>query len=300
MKRDGSDSQKNKTERSIRIALVQMQCSRDPEANLAKAEARIAEAAKAGARIVCLPELFRSHYFCQEEDAKNFALAEPVPGPTTKRLGAKAKKHGVAVIAGLFEKRAQGLYHNTAVVLDADGTLAGRYRKMHIPEDPRFYEKFYFAPGDLGFQAVDTKFGRLGLLICWDQWYPEAARLTALKGAQILFYPTAIGTWIGEKEHQETQHAAWETIQKAHAVANGVFVAVPNRVGGEGELDFWGHSFVANPFGELLAHASDSKEEILLVDCDLGDIDRYRHGWPFLRDRRIDAYGALTQRYLDA
>lgn len=279
---------------------MQLQCSIDPEANLAKAEARIAEAAKAGANIVCLPELFRSSYFPQEEDAKHFALAEPIPGPTTQRLAARAKKHGVVVIAGLFEKRTQGLYHNTAVVLDADGRLAGRYRKMHIPEDPRFYEKFYFTPGDLGFQAIDTRFGRLGLLICWDQWYPEAARLTALKGAQILFYPTAIGTWVGEKEHQGAHQAAWETVQKAHAVANGVFVAVPNRVGREGELDFWGHSFVANPFGELLAHAGDSKEEILLADCNLADIERFRHGWPFLRDRRIDAYGALTQRFLDA
>ncbi|MBI2077569.1 MAG: carbon-nitrogen hydrolase [Euryarchaeota archaeon] len=277
-----------------------MHCGPDPDANLGKALERIKEAAKKGAKIVCLQELFRSQYFCQTEDPRNFALAETIPGPTTKRLSDAAKKQGVVIVASLFEKRAQGLYHNTAVVIDADGSLVGKYRKMHIPEDPRFYEKFYFAPGDLGFKAFDTRFGRIGVLVCWDQWYPEAARLTALQGAQILFYPTAIGTWIGEKEHQVAQHDAWQTIQRSHAVANGVFVAVPNRVGREGELDFWGHSFVANPFGEVVAKASEANEEILYADCDLGDIERFRHGWPFLRDRRIDAYGPITQRFMDA
>ena len=277
-----------------------MTCGADPDANVAKAIERTREAAKNGAQIVCLQELFRSLYFCQEEDPRHFALAETIPGPTTRRLAQAAKKLGVVIVASLFEKRAQGLYHNTAVVLDADGSIAGKYRKMHIPEDPRFYEKFYFAPGDLGFKAFDTRFGRIGVLVCWDQWYPEAARLTALQGAQILFYPTAIGTWIGEKEFQVAQHDAWQTIQRSHAVANGVFVAVPNRVGREGELDFWGHSFVSNPFGEVVAKASEAHEEILYADCDLGDIERFRHGWPFLRDRRIDAYGPITQRFMDA
>lgn len=282
----------------MRVALVQMSCSEDPKANLAKAVAKVEEAARKGAQIVCLQELFRSRYFCQEEDAENFDLAEPVPGPTTEALGRLAKKHGVVIVAGLFERRAPGLYHNTAVVFDADGRLAGKYRKMHIPEDPRFYEKFYFAPGDLGFQAVPTRYANVGLLVCWDQWYPEAARLTALQGAQILFYPTAIGTWVGELGHKGAQHEAWEMVQRGHAVANGVFVAAPNRVGKEGELDFWGQSFVANPFGEVLGRAGADREEILVVDCDLGDIERFRRGWPFLRDRRIDAYGGLTQRYL--
>jgi N-carbamoylputrescine amidase len=292
-------SQKNKPSTSVRVALIQAHCEADPGKNLAKTLLKIDEAAQRGAQIVCLQELFRSLYFCQEEDARHFALAEPIPGPTTKALAARAKKHKLVVIASLFEKRTQGLYHNTAVVIDADGTLVGKYRKMHIPEDPRFYEKYYFTPGDLGFKAFDTRYGRIGVLVCWDQWYPEAARLTALQGAQILFYPTAIGTWIGEKEYQAAQHAAWETIQKSHAVANGVFVAVPNRCGREGELDFWGHSFIANPFGEVIARASEGHEELLVADLDLADIERFRHGWPFLRDRRIDAYGGITQRFLD-
>jgi N-carbamoylputrescine amidase len=292
-----ASAKKNKPGQRVRVALIQMQCSADPDANLAKAIAKVEEAAKKGAQVVCLQELFRSQYFCQEEDAGHFDLAEPIPGPSSERLAKVAKKHGIVIIASLFERRAQGLYHNTAIVLDADGKMLGKYRKMHIPEDPRFYEKFYFAPGDLGFQAFDTRFGRLGVLVCWDQWYPEAARLTALKGAQILFYPTAIGTWVGETEHQKTQHDAWETIQRAHAVANGVFVAAPNRVGKEGELIFWGKSFVANPFGEVVARAGDTDEEILLADCDLQDIERFRRGWPFLRDRRIDAYGGIVERY---
>ena len=296
--RKPAKAQKNNNAQIVRVALVQMQCSTDASANLDKAVERITEAAKKGAQVICLQELFRSEYFCQEEDATHFDLAEPIPGPSTERLTKLAKKLGVVVVASLFERRTQGLYHNTAVVIDADGKMLGKYRKMHIPDDPRFYEKFYFAPGDLGFQAFDTRCGKVGVLICWDQWYPEAARLTALKGAQILFYPTAIGTWVGEKEHQKDQHDAWETMQRSHAVANGVFVAAPNRVGREGELDFWGNSFVASPFGKVIARASDSSEEILYADCDLADIERFRRGWPFLRDRRIDAYGPLTERYL--
>jgi N-carbamoylputrescine amidase len=290
--------QKNSAGQTVRIGLVQMQCSDDPDANLDKAVARVQEAAKKGAKIICLQELFRSQYFCQEEDATHFDLAEPIPGPSTQRLTKVAKKLGVVIVASLFERRTQGLYHNTAVVIDADGTILGKYRKMHIPDDPRFYEKFYFAPGDLGFQAFSTRYGKIGVLVCWDQWYPEAARLTALRGAQILFYPTAIGTWVGEKEFQTAQHDAWETVQRSHAVTNGVFVAAPNRIGREGELVFWGKSFVASPFGQVVARASDSTEEILVVDCDLSDIERFRRGWPFLRDRRIDAYGPLTERYL--
>lgn len=296
--RRAAKAQKNNPDQTVRVALVQMRCSEDPQENLEKAVSKVKEAAKKGAQIVCLQELFRSQYFCQEEDARHFDLAEPIPGPSTERLGKVAKRLGVVIVASLFERRTQGLYHNTAVVLDADGKLLGKYRKMHIPEDPRFYEKFYFAPGDLGFQAFTTRFAKIGVLVCWDQWYPEAARLTALKGAQILFYPTAIGTWVGEKEHQATQHDAWETVQRSHAIANGVFVAAPNRIGREGELEFWGKSFVASPFGQVVARASDTDEQTLLVDCDLRDIERFRRGWPFLRDRRVDAYGPLTQRYL--
>ena len=222
-----------------------------------------------------------------------------MPGPTTKALAAFAKRRGVVVVGSLFERRAAGLYHNTAVVIDADGRQVGTYRKMHIPEDPRFYEKFYFAPGDLGFPAFDTAVGRIAVLICWDQWYPEAARLAALAGAQILFYPTAIGTWTGEMELKDVQREAWRTIQRSHAVANGVFVASPNRIGREGDLVFFGSSFIARPFGALLADASEDREEVLIADCDLAEVERCRQGWPFLRDRRIDGYGGLTQRYLD-
>jgi N-carbamoylputrescine amidase len=282
----------------VRIGLVQARASRHPEDNLARTLAAIADAAKKGAKVVCTQELFRSPYFCQTEDAAHFALAEEVPGATTDALAKAAKKHGVVIVGSLFERRAPGLYHNTAVVLDADGSLVGAYRKMHIPDDPRFYEKYYFTPGDLGFGAFDTAVGRIGVLVCWDQWYPEAARITALEGAKILFYPTAIGTWTGELDFKEAHRDAWRTIQRAHAIANGVFVAAVNRVGREDELEFWGSSFVARPYGQLLAEASQDREEVLLADCDLDEIERTRQGWPFLRDRRIDAYPPILERYL--
>jgi len=286
------------------VGLVQMAMSQKPAENLEKAVAKVLEAAKAGAEVVCLPELFRSPYFCQREDAALFDLAESIPGPSTEALGQAAKKAGVVVVAPLFERRAMGLYHNTAAVLDASGELLGLYRKMHIPDDPCFYEKFYFAPGDLGFKAFDTRAGRIGTLICWDQWYPEGARLTALQGAAVLFYPTAIGWHPSEKaEHGQRQHSAWETIQRSHAIANGCYVAVPNRIGheklvGDG-IQFWGQSFVAGTSGEILAKASPNKEEILLATLDLSQVDVTRTHWPFLRDRRIDAYEGLTRRLLD-
>jgi N-carbamoylputrescine amidase len=286
--------------RSVRIALVQMRCSEDVADNLARGLARIDEAAAAGAQIVCLPELFRSRYFCQTEEHAKFDLAEPIPGPSTEALSAKAKQHGIVIVGSLFERRAAGVYHNTAVVLDADGSLCGVYRKMHIPDDPLYYEKFYFTPGDLGFRSFQTKFARIGVLVCWDQWFPEAARLTALTGAEMLFYPTAIGWHQGEKEQfGEQQYDAWQTIQRSHAVANGVFVAAPNRVGTEGTVDFWGGSFVAAPFGPLLAKASHDREELLVVDCDLARVEETRQHWPFLRDRRIDFYGGLVKRMID-
>lgn len=283
----------------VTIGLVQTHADVDVTSNLERTTALVERAASEGADVVCLQELFASRYFCQTEDDANFALAESIPGETTERLGALARERGIVLIASLFEKRAPGLFHNTAVVFDADGTNLGRYRKMHIPDDPRFYEKFYFTPGDLGFRAFDTKVGRIGVLICWDQWYPEAARLTALHGASMLFYPTAIGTWSGELDLAETQHAAWRTVQCSHAVANGVFVAAANRIGVEDELHFWGRSFIAAPDGGVLAEAGRD-ETVLLAECDLEAIDRAREGWPFLRDRRIDAYGELTQRYLGA
>jgi N-carbamoylputrescine amidase len=288
---------------TVHVGLVQTHASGEAADNIARTLKLIDQAAKKGAQVVCTQELFTSTYFCQEEDAHFFDLAEPIPGPTTKALQAKARQHGIVIVGSLFEKRARGLYHNTAVVIDADGTLLGSYRKMHIPDDPRFYEKFYFTPGDAtppsgGFKAFDTKFGRIGTLICWDQWYPEAARLTALQGADILFYPTAIGTWLGEMEYKETQHQAWHTIQRAHAVANGCFVVAVNRIGREDELQFWGRSFVARPMGIVAAEAGEG-EEVLVVPCDLKEIEAARRGWPFLRDRRIDAYGDLTRRYVD-
>ena len=283
----------------VRVAIVQAKASLDPAENLRRTLAHLETAADRGASIVCTQELFRSTYFCQEEDTRHFALAEPVPGPTTAALAEFAKRRGVVVVGSVFERRAAGLYHNTAVVIDADGRELGKYRKMHIPEDPRFYEKFYFTPGDLGFPAFDTAVGRIAVLICWDQWYPEAARLATLSGAQILFYPTAIGTWTGEMELKDGQRDAWRTIQRSHAVANGVFVASPNRIGREGDLVFFGSSFIARPFGGLLAEASEDREEVLIADCDLAEVERCRQGWPFLRDRRIDAYGGLTQRFLD-
>lgn len=285
---------------NVAVGLVQMSCDAKPEANLSKAMARISEAAQQGAQIICLQELFRSQYFCQTEDIELFKLAEGIPGPTTNALGKVAQQKQVVIIASLFEKRAPGVYHNTAVIIDPNGKIAGKYRKMHIPDDPLYYEKFYFTPGDLGFQTHETKYGKIGTLVCWDQWFPEAARLTALSGAQLLFYPTAIG-WLPdeEKEMNLAQHSAWETIQRAHAIANGVYVVVVNRVGPEGKLTFWGQSFVADPFGRIVAKASADKEEVLVVDCDLKKIEETRQNWPFLRDRRIDAYGALTYRLVE-
>ncbi len=289
--------------RSVTLGLVQGRCGLDPVENLRQAIVRVCEAKAKGAQIVCLPELFRSQYFCQTEDHRHFDLAEPVPGPGTEALASVAAELGVVIIASLFERRAEGLYHNTAAVIDADGRYLGKYRKMHIPDDPQYYEKFYFTPGDLGFRAWDTKFGRIGVLVCWDQWYPEAARLTALSGAQILFYPTAIGWLPAEKaEHGTQQQAAWETIQRSHAIANGVYVCAVNRVGHEGDpaggLEFWGGSFVTDPGGRILAKAGQG-EEVLVATCDLSKVDASRTHWPFLRDRRIDAYADLTKRYLD-
>jgi N-carbamoylputrescine amidase len=284
----------------VAVGLVQMRCGEGPAENLARALAGVEEAARRGARIVCLQELFRSRYPCQREDVDRFDLAEPIPGPSTDALCKLAGARGVALVAGLFERRAEGLYHNTAVAIDADGRLLGRYRKMHIPDDPLYYEKFYFTPGDLGFRSFATRDARIGLLVCWDQWFPEAARLTALAGAQILFYPTAIGWQFDEgPEVEAAQHDAWETAQRAHAITNGLFVAVANRVGREEAIRFWGQSFVADPFGRVLARASASEEEILVVDCDLGLVERARRLWPFLRDRRIDAYQDLVRRFRD-
>ena len=286
------------------IGLVQMCCGQDPAENLEKAVWRVREAAGKGAQIVCLQELFRSQYFCREENAALFALAETIPGPTTDRLSPVARELGIVIIASVFEKRAAGLYHNTAVIIGADGEIHGRYRKMHIPDDPLYYEKFYFTPGDLGFQNFDTRFGRIGVLVCWDQWYPEGARLTAIQGANVLFYPTAIGWHPAEKEqYGAAQLDAWRTIQRAHAIANGVYVAAVNRVGFEGPpergIEFWGSSFVADPFGQIITEASTAKEEILIAECDPALMDEVRRNWPFLRDRRIDAYGAISNRWLD-
>ncbi|MDZ4779491.1 MAG: carbon-nitrogen hydrolase [Planctomycetia bacterium] len=284
----------------VQVALVQMKCVEAKGPNVEKALARIGEAAAAGAQIVCLQEIFAGLYFCQTEDHRMFAQAEPIPGPTSEALAAAAKQHGVVVIGSLFEKRAAGLYHNTAVVFDVDGSQVGLYRKMHIPDDPLYYEKFYFTPGDLGFRAFDTKFGRIGVCVCWDQWYPEAARLTALAGAQMLFYPTAIGWHPSEKaEYGVSQHSAWETMMRSHAIANGVFVAAPNRTGMEGNIEFWGASFISDPNGNVLARASHDREETLIIECNLDQVDVVRTHWPFLRDRRIDAYSDLTRRYLD-
>ncbi len=283
---------------TLRVGLVQMRCSADADENLAKALAGIEDAAARGARLVVLQELFRTPYFCQAEEQTRFDLAESIPGPTTEAVAKVAAARGVSVVASVFERRAPGLYHNTAVVLDADGTTAGIYRKMHIPDDPLYFEKFYFTPGDLGFRAVDTRAGRIGTLVCWDQWFPEAARLTALAGAQVLTYPTAIGWETGVRpEWEAAEHDAWETAQRAHAIANGVFVVAVNRVGVEERLTFWGQSFVADPFGRVIARASADREETLVVDCDLSQIEEVRRGWPFLRDRRIDAYGDLLQRF---
>jgi len=294
-------SQKN----IVTLGLIQTRCSPEPRENLAKAIERVSEAADRGAKIICLQELFTSVYFCQVEDHKYFGLAEAIPGPSTDAFSKIAKDRGVVIVASLFEKRGPGLYHNTAAVIDADGAYLGKYRKMHIPDDPLFYEKFYFTPGDLGFKAWNTKYAKIGVCVCWDQWYPEAARLTALAGAQILFYPTAIGWHPAEKaEYGKRQHNSWETIQRSHAIANGCYVAVPNRVGHEAPdggpgIDFWGQSFVADPSGQIVAKASESEEEILIVDADLDALDTQRTHWPFFRDRRIDAYGDIQKRYLD-
>ncbi len=296
---------------TFRVGLIQMSCGPDPGANLEKAADRVREAARQGAEVVCLPELFRTQYFCQREDVALFDLAEPIPGPSTEKLGAVARQSGVVVVASLFERRAPGLYHNTAAILERDGRVAGLYRKMHIPDDPLYYEKFYFTPGDLGFRAFDTSVGKIGTLVCWDQWYPEGARITALQGANVLFYPTAIGWHPHEKEeYGVAQHEAWQTIQRAHAIANGVYVAAVNRVGlehgdvrgnraqGPG-LEFWGGSFLADPFGRVIAKASHDREEILIGEIDLERMEDTRRNWPFLRDRRIDAYTPIVNRFLD-
>ena len=293
--------------KTINLGLLQHACSASPAENLKKTLALTEQAAKKGANIICTQELFRSQYFCQSEDHEHFKLAEPIPGPSTEAFQKIAKKYGVVVIASLFERRASGLYHNTAAIIDADGKLLGIYRKMHIPDDPLYYEKFYFTPGDTGFRAWETKFGKIGVLVCWDQWYPEGARLTAMQGAEILFYPTAIGWHPGEKkEYGENQHGAWETIQRSHAVANGCYVAAVNRIGteilpqvGGPGIEFWGQSFVAGTSGQILAKASTDKEEVMIVPIELGKVDITRTHWPFLRDRRIDAYESLTKRFID-
>lgn len=288
---------------SFKIGLVQHKCSLDPEQNLQRAIQGIREAASKGAEIVCLEELFRSQYFCREEDASLFDLAECIPGPSTEALSSVAKQLQVSIVASLFEKRAQGLYHNTAAIIDADGSLIGLYRKMHIPDDPLYYEKFYFTPGDLGFRNFETRCSRIGVLICWDQWYPEGARITSLQGANVLFYPTAIGWHPSEKaQYGAAQLDAWRTMQRAHAIANGVFVAAVNRVGFEGPedrgIEFWGNSFISDPFGRVIAQANDKEETVLVTECDPKQMDEVRRNWPFLRDRRIDAYAPIANRWL--
>jgi N-carbamoylputrescine amidase len=291
---------RKKVKERVTLGLIQMSCGEDAPANFNKAVQRIGAAARKGAQIICLQELFRSRYFCQREDARNFKLAETIPGPSTEALGSLAREKQVVIVASLFERRSAGIYHNTAVVIDADGTIAGKYRKMHIPDDPLYYEKFYFTPGDLGFPSFRTRYAKIAALICWDQWFPEAARLAALSGAEILFYPTAIG-WIPKEPRAsaQNQRAAWELIQRSHAVANGVFVASVNRVGREGKVKFWGGSFVAGPLGEIVARAGAERDEILIARCDLGAIEETRQSWPFLRDRRIDAYATLQSRSLE-
>ena len=287
------------------VAVVQMACSASPDDNLHRGMVFVRDAARRGAQVVCLPELFRSRYFCQREETACFELAEPLPGPTTGALGKVARELNVVVVAPVFERRAPGIYHNSVAIIDATGEVAGIYRKMHIPDDPAYYEKFYFTPGDLGFRAFDTHVGRIASLICWDQWYPEGARLAALRGAVLLFYPTAIGWHPAEKEqYGEAQRDAWRTVQRAHAIANGVYVAAANRVGhevqGDGPgLQFWGSSFICDPQGVMLAEASADREEILLAECDLAVLEDIRRNWPFLRDRRIDAYDGITRLYLD-
>jgi N-carbamoylputrescine amidase len=293
------------SDRKSKVALVQMRCGAEPDKNFTHAIQFVRDAAKQGAEIVCLPELFRSQYFCQTENHDNFALAEEIPGRSTTTLGELGHELGVVIIASLFEKRSAGVYHNTAAIIDSDGKYLGKYRKMHIPDDPLYHEKFYFTPGDLGFQAWETQRGKIGVCVCWDQWYPEAARLTALRGAEILFYPTAIGWHPSEKtEFGETQYSAWETIQRSHAIANGCYVAVANRVGhetpaGGAGIEFWGQSFICGPDGQIIAKGSIDNEEIVIADIDWSAIDRHRTHWPFLRDRRVDAYGEINQRLID-
>jgi len=299
--------------RVVPVGLTQMTCTDDFRANLKKQAVLVEQAAKGGAKVICTQELFGSQYFCQVEDHRFFKLAETIPGPSTDVFTKIAKKYGVVIVASLFEKRASGLYHNTAVVIDADGSIMGIYRKMHIPDDPLYYEKFYFTPGDTGFRSWETKYAKIGVLICWDQWYPEGARLTALQGAEILFYPTAIGWHPGEKaEYGEAQHDSWELMQRSHAVANGCYVCAPNRIGiehvlgpdgkpvSEDGIQFWGQSFVAAPNGQVIKRASVDKEEVIVVPCDLDKVEFSRTHWPFLRDRRIDAYGNITKRFVDA
>jgi N-carbamoylputrescine amidase len=284
----------------VKLGLVQTACSEDAQANLRYAQQKVREAAAKGAQVICLQELFLTPYFCKREDVSLFALAEAIPGPTTVSMSELAKELGVVLVLSLFEKRTAGLYHNTAAVIDADGTYLGKYRKMHIPDDPLYYEKFYFTPGDLGYKTWDTKFGKIGVLVCWDQWYPEAARLTALSGAQILFYPTAIGWHEHEKaEHGQAQHTAWETVQRGHAVANGCYVAAVNRVGKEESIEFFGGSFVSDPQGQLIAKASHDKEEVMIVEVDLDRVEDVRCNWPFFRDRRIETYGDIQKRFID-
>jgi N-carbamoylputrescine amidase len=300
------------SKRIVNVGLTQMACTDDPHENLARQVKLAEQAAVQGAKIICTQEMFRSQYFCQVEDHRFFQLAETIPGPSTDALAQIAKRHGVVIIASLFEKRASGLYHNTAAVIEADGSILGIYRKMHIPDDPLYYEKFYFTPGDTGFRSWNTSAGKIGVLICWDQWYPEGARLTALQGAEILFYPTAIGWHPSEKAvYGHSQHEAWEIMQRSHAIANGCYVCAPNRIGtekiigangrpvSEDGIEFWGQSFVASPNGQVVKRASADREEILMVPCDLNQVEFSRTHWPFLRDRRIDAYGQLTQRFID-
>ncbi len=287
-------------QKSLKLGLTQHACGAGIEANIVLATDMIRDAAAQGAQLVATQELFASRYFCQVEDAALFHLAETIPGPTSDRFCALAKELGIEITASLFEKRTAGLFHNTSIMIDPTGKIIGKYRKMHIPDDPRYFEKFYFTPGDLGWQAVATRHAKAGLLVCWDQWYPEAARLTALRGAEILFYPTAIGWWHGEtNEDKHQQRTAWQTMQRSHAISNGVYVAAINRVGREDDLEFWGGSFVCDPGGTIVAEASATDEEVLVVDCDLSRIDYLREGWPFFRDRRIDAYDEITRRFID-
>ena len=283
---------------TITVGLVQMACSPEADKNLTSAIESICAAAKKGVQIICLPELFLTQYFCQTEDTQNFSLAEPLPGPTSETLSKLAKELEIVLVVPLFEKRTQGIYHNTAIVIDADGSVAGTYRKMHIPDDPCFFEKFYFTPGDTGFKCFPTRYGRVGVLICWDQWFPEAARLTSLSGAQFLFYPTAIGYQDEDAKESIQQITAWETIQKSHAISNGVFLGSVNRVGRENALTFWGRSFICNPFGKVIGQA-ENEPEIVIAQCSLPEIESVRQNWPFLRDRRVDAYQGLSKLYLD-